>query len=283
MKHLKLLVVSACLVSVIAAVVLLYRRTNILLSHYENVNKDLNSIKSFLTKNVKPPATGPVVRRGAPVANLRKVVGGAPVLNPQREVLEKRVNTAEPNTVEPLHKIENTQDNIEKIRASIEQLEGMISSSSEYDSEDADDESYEETAVGGKGTAALLDTSTADGGRANLVSNNLESYDLDDIEDENSELEDLINSPEVETAPTDTISTVSNPQESNEINNKSITEAVTVDIIINRYTKKSLENLCGDNYLSKSGNKSVLIQRLLDNGYNFNQSGDNDVEATVSN
>ena len=65
MKHMKLLVVFLSFVCVTLAIVLLYRRTNVLLSHFENVTRDLNSVKNFLTKNVKPP-TRPVVHGSRP-------------------------------------------------------------------------------------------------------------------------------------------------------------------------------------------------------------------------
>ena len=113
------------------------------------------------------------------------------------------------------------------------------------------------------------------------LGNNLESYDLADVENENSELEDLLNSntTPVESNVLDTVSTVSNPQESGELSNKSISEEVTSDIILNTYSKRDLENLCANNYLSKSGNKTVLIERLLDSGYKFNKKSNTQTNA----
>ena len=47
---------------------------------------------------------------------------------------------------------------------------------------------------------------------------------------------------------------------------------ITLDIITNNLSKKYLENLCLDNKLSKSGNKAILAQRLIDNNYNFSEN-----------
>ena len=271
MKHLKLLVVFLSLVSLIAAIVLLYRRTNILLSHFDNLNRDVVSIKGFLTKNVRPPV-------------VRSVGGGVKVPSGPTEVLrnnvsyKKEISEKNVNDVNQHDKIKNTQHNIEKLRESIEQIEDMMSSSSGYESEDADDESDKEVGVLEE-TPILLEESGV-----KVSNNNVESYDLADIEDENSELEDLINASEQrdEEDIIESMSTISNPQESNELNGKSITEEVTVDIILNSYSKKDLENLCAAEYLSKSGNKSVLVQRLLDNGYNFSQNNNNTGEVVVT-
>lgn len=256
MKHMKLLVVFLSFVCVTLAIVLLYRRTNVLLSHYENVTRDVNSIKNFLTKNVKPP-TRQAVNGSRPII----VPSVSP---PKREVLERQVNT------EPLDKIKHTQHNIEELRASIEVMEDMISSSSGYSSEDADDESNEQA------VEQVVQ---------NLQNETLESYDLEEADGENSELEDLLNSDSVKSA-SDAIenaSNVSNPQESNELTTQSIAEEVTVDIILNTYTKKTLENLCGHHYLSKSGTKRILIERLIGNGYKFNKKSVTSPEAVVSN
>ena len=127
MKNIKLLVVFLSLVTVIAGLVLLYRRTNILLSHYENMTRDLDSIKSFLTKNVKPPSTQAPATESSPTQKLARPTQAPTTFN--RDVLEKRVNN-EP----PYNKIKVTQNNIEELRASIAGLEDMISSSSESSS-----------------------------------------------------------------------------------------------------------------------------------------------------
>ena len=39
---------------------------------------------------------------------------------------------------------------------------------------------------------------------------------------------------------------------------------------MNKFTKRKLEDLCGSYKLSKSGNKTALINRLVDFGHNFN-------------
>jgi len=270
MKNIKLLGVFLCLVTVIAAIVLLYRRTNVLLSHYENVTRDLNSVKSFLTKNVKPPgakSTGGVTGR---TASQQRVPQPATVQKTfDKTILEKKINNAE-----PFGKIKNTQNNIADLRASIEAMEDMISSSSGYSSEEADDESSDSV-----NEVAALSQLQKPG-----KENNLESYDLADVENENSELEDLINSNSVQESSNlvDTESLVSNPQESAELNNKNISEEVTADIILNTYSKRTLENLCANEYLSKSGNKAILVQRLLDNGHDFNKKDESVTTETVS-
>ena len=46
---------------------------------------------------------------------------------------------------------------------------------------------------------------------------------------------------------------------------------VDIDVISNLYSKKQLENLCIANNLSKSGNKTTLVQRLLDNNVELAQ------------
>jgi len=256
MKNIKLLIVFLCLVSIIVAITLLYRRTNVLLSHYENVSRDLTSVKKFLTKNAKPNSVKLVT--GAANGESGPPQRGLPQRSPtqmvfNKAVLEKKVNT------EPFDKIKHTQDNIKDLRASIEAMEDMISSSSGYSSEEADDESSERP-------------HTVSFAQKDDEENNLESYDLANIENENSELEDLMGDVGG-TKPDSNIETetaMDNSPKSNDLNNKSIVEEVTVDIILNTYSKKTLEELCGSDYLSKSGNKSVLVQRLLDNGYKFN-------------
>ena len=43
-----------------------------------------------------------------------------------------------------------------------------------------------------------------------------------------------------------------------------------IQVISDKYTKKQLENFCNSINISKSGSKSILAKRLLDNKYNFN-------------
>ena len=279
MKHLKLLIGLVCIVGIIASIVLLYRRTNILLSHFDNLNNDLRSIKSLLSQGskVKTPQVS-VKNPSGPRINVRPVNVRPVNVRPETPLV---VNKPENNII-------NTRNNIEQLRASIEEIEDMMTSSSEYEStEDADDESNEvELEVGSKN----IEQNKTD---------NLESYDLADVENENSELEDLLNSSDIKDNIEnieETESLVSNPQEpielnpdkpleldteeSNKLNNKSIIDEVTLDIILNKYTKRELEALCSNKYLSKSGNKTNLVTRLLENGHDFNESNNADTEKS---
>ena len=46
-------------------------------------------------------------------------------------------------------------------------------------------------------------------------------------------------------------------------------DQVKIDVILNSYSKRDLEKLCGDNKLSKSGSKTLLTKKLLNSGYEF--------------
>lgn len=47
---------------------------------------------------------------------------------------------------------------------------------------------------------------------------------------------------------------------------------INVNIILNNYTKKQLEQYCVELNLSKSGSKQILVDRLLDNNYIFKKT-----------
>ena len=43
-----------------------------------------------------------------------------------------------------------------------------------------------------------------------------------------------------------------------------------IQILLDKYTGKSLGKMCTEQNISKSGSKRVLVKRLIDNNYNFN-------------
>ena len=235
MKYIKPLI-SLCIVSVVVlAIFYLWRRTNILLSSINSMRGDLTALKHTLLTGT-PPVESPV----------------------NAETNEPFVDSP-PNQVGTHQKIQDTQQNITLLKSSIEQLENMISSSEEEedDSSVSGTESDEELAVAGDVDEILN-------------SDHLMSYGLEAPEI-NSELEGLLDNKidtEIETDPKkDDVSFESNQPEANL--EKTITDQVKIDVILKSYSKKQLENLCGDNYLSKSGSKTALTTRLLTDGYEF--------------
>jgi len=55
---------------------------------------------------------------------------------------------------------------------------------------------------------------------------------------------------------------------------------IDIDVITNRFSKNALMNLCIENNVSKSGNKTILVERLVDAGVYF--TTDNDELQTIN-
>lgn len=277
MKNIKFLLGSACVIALVVVAVLLYRRTNMLMSHFRNLTQDLNSVKSFLTKNMTPPQN----IRGSGVA-----VSRTPASNLQPEEEE--------------NKIHNTQHNIDTLTREIAEIQNMMSSSSESETEELGEET--ESDIGSIETDADIDGTLGDTDDDNSVNleeqtvetQNLESYDLVDV-DENSELENLLNpggqdeKNSAEKVPEKTVEydVELEQEESKQVdiksNSNNITDEITEDLIINRYTKRELEKLCSQKYISKSGNKAVLVRRLIENKFDFSIYKINVVQAVSQN
>ena len=60
---------------------------------------------------------------------------------------------------------------------------------------------------------------------------------------------------------------ISNMSSQSSIISNTLTLEMKINILIDKYTKKNLEALCGHHKISKSGSKRVVIKRLLDNNY----------------
>ena len=231
MKYLKPLISLSIVSVVVLALFYLWRRTNILLSSINSLRGDLAELKHI------------PLREGAVPESL---VGD--------DTNEAFVD-APSNQLENKQKIEDTQQNITLLKSSIEQLENMISSSEgEYESSMSDSETEEEE--------------LAVAGDVDENNDHIMSYGLDAPET-NSELNDLLNnkSEEITDSKKEIISVESN--QPGVTLQKNITDEVKIDVILNSYNKKQLENLCGDANLSKSGSKTALIKRLLSNGHEF--------------
>lgn len=231
MKYLKPLISLSIVSVVVLALFYLWRRTNILLSSINSLRGDLAELKHI------------PLREGAVPESL---VGD--------DTNEAFVD-APSNQLETKQKIEDTQQNITLLKSSIEQLENMISSSEgEYESSMSDSETEEEE--------------LAVAGDVDENNDHIMSYGLDAPET-NSELNDLLNnkSEEITDSKKEIISVESN--QPGVTLQKNITDEVKIDVILNSYNKKQLENLCGDANLSKSGSKTALIKRLLSNGHEF--------------
>ena len=259
------------LVATLFAIFLLYRRTNILLEQFSTLNNELVSIKNFLRKG--PVRTsGPAVN--IPLAQSTVAVGAVTGNNIQQEQEQPIEEIAK-------ERVALAQNNINMLKSSIENLENMISSSeeeSEYsDTEESDEEALEldgaddeeiEIEVSGEDMKQTLE-------ELELDNKNITSYDLTDNNEPNSELEVLANNPDLSKL-LDTLSIESaNPQESEELtpitqNLENITKEIKA-AILEKYSKRELENLCAKHSLSKSGNKKVLIERLLESGHTFSK------------
>ena len=257
MKYMKILLGLSVLIAVAAAIFLLYRRSNMLLEQFNNINNDLISIKNFLSKGNKNSISAKNIHGRS--GNIPQQLSTSHV-TPNGIATKPVNNTAYPTN----NKVQITKDNITMLKTSIEKIEDLISSSDESDqtetdgsvSEIVDYESDRETE-----DQTLLIT------EADVIDNtNVTSYDLADTNAVNSELEVLLDDNK-ELDNIDTLSLASNPQDSADLTK--IAEEIET-IIINQYTKRELEGFCAKQFLSKSGNKKVLIERLLKSGYKFN-------------
>jgi len=251
-KNIQFLVGSACVIGLVVVAVLLYRRTNMLMSHFRNLNQDIHSIKNFLSSKMTPSNN---VGAGSGIA----------------------ISASNSNVEEAETQINSAQNNIEKLTREIAEIQDMMSSSESETDESVNESDFDIESVNLEkvNDGELGDTEEEDLQIELTNEENLESYDLAAV-DQNSELENLL-SPDLNGGNDSDKSTEQNSiemaEESKEISidneSNSIKAEITEDLIINRYTKKELENLCSLKYISKSGNKAVLVKRLLDNNYDF--------------
>ena len=90
--------------------------------------------------------------------------------------------------------------------------------------------------------------------------------DNETVEDTEFEKTSSINEDEVSS----NIIEISNMSSQGSIISDTLTLEMKMNILLEKYTKRSLEALCVENKISKSGSKRVVIKRLLDNNHNFN-------------
>ena len=260
MNHFKLITSCICIAATAISITLLFRRSNMLMAHYANLNSDVSSIKNFLLNN----SSGP---RSTPGTSIH------------HEHIETPKESAEVNP------IVLTRNNINNLQEEILELENMVSSSDGNSDEEYSDEyseiSYKESEFDGQ-----------EGGKNSNTQSVMDGYDLANIET-NSELAKVLTSAVSEIEVVEDLNGDDKPNNSINGDNDSIngdndsdhgvdssssslTEEVVIDLVIRTYTKRKLENLCASKYLSKSGNKNILIKRLLANGHSFG------VEKTTS-
>ena len=252
MKYIKPLILLSIISAVLLSLFFLFRRTNILLTSVNNLRNDLKSIKN---------------------QNLVSTSEREPFVNPTQNEQE---HTQFDQIVNESTRLESTRQNIDNLKNSIEKLEDMISTSSGDDDElDSEQTSWSLSSTGDENTIVQLDEDGDD--EENIIQDlednnehlekdepkNLLSYDLADTGEKNSELEILL----VEPKDVDETLSIDMNKEGNL--QKDMVDQVKIDVILNSYSKRNLEKLCGDNKLSKSGSKTILIKRLLNSGYEF--------------
>ena len=258
MSHLKLITTFVCIAAAAISIILLFRRSNILMAHYANLNSDITSIKNFLLSNGQLPNS---------VDKTTHLRGDAKIETFESPVKDMR----DPITL--------TKNNINNLQEEIAALQNMVTSSDEssveenYSESESDSEiSYQENQFGGV---------TDDAVQQLQDKSPMEGYDLTNIET-NSELAKALTSvvSEIEVVglgATDAVLDTGNDDAAaddaghtiNESPVQSLENEVIVDLIVKSHTKTQLQNLCAARYLSKSGNKHELIHRLLSNNYSF--------------
>tara|TARA_B110000908_G_scaffold172000_1_gene237011 strand:- start:444 stop:1268 length:825 start_codon:yes stop_codon:yes gene_type:complete len=259
MSHLKLITTFICIAAAAISIILLFRRSNILMAHYANLNSDITSIKNFLLSN-------------GPLPN------SVDKMTPLRD--DAKIETFESPVKDMRDPITLTKNNINNLQEEIAALQNMVTSSDEssveenYSESDSDSEiSYQEN---------QFDGVTDDAVQQFQDKSPMEGYDLTNIET-NSELAKALTSvvSEIEVVglgagPTDAVLDTGNDDAAddaghtiNESPVQSLENEVIVDLIVKSHTKTQLQNLCAARYLSKSGNKHELIHRLLSNNYSF--------------
>lgn len=63
---------------------------------------------------------------------------------------------------------------------------------------------------------------------------------------------------------------ISNMSSHSSIISDTLTLEMKIQILLDKYSGKSLGKMCTEQNISKSGSKRVLVKRLIDNNYNFN-------------
>jgi len=110
-----------------------------------------------------------------------------------------------------------------------------------------------------------------------LESNDVEEYDHTSISLESEKL----NQEDIESQSVSIDSIISNNSNMN-MNIQLDDHSALVDIYYNKYTNKELKNICKENNISISGNKTSLIERLLTNNILENNSNNENINVSIN-
>ena len=291
MKFAPIIVIIASYAIVGIIIYLLYRRTNILLDNFNHLQTDVRNIQKYLEQSSTPNIVN------SPIPNIS-----------ENKEIPDNVIDADPNNIEvrenmisqlkfEIKNLENlitSSDDESKSEEVVQDNhttgefaqakkvsfydDNMLPTTADINASDTDDDADDDDAQDD-----AQDADVEDMGEDVIDPNNILSYDLAGVDDTNSELEGLIDqSNDISLSNLEEIinnnlsSLVENQQnfipevttKSKEVSSDVKTE-ITLDIIMSKFNKRELENLCGSYSLSKSGNKTLLINRLIKYGHIF--------------
>lgn len=291
MKFAPIIVIIVSYVIVGIIIYLLYRRTNILLDNFNHLQTDVRNIQKYLEQSSTPNIVN------SPIPNIS-----------ENKEIPDNVIDADPNNIEvrenmisqlkfEINNLENlitSSDDESKSEEVVQDNhttgefaqakkvsfydDNMLPTTADINASDTDDDADDDDAQDD-----AQDADVEDMGEDVIDPNNILSYDLAGVDDTNSELEGLIDqSNDISLSNLEEIinnnlsSLVENQQnfipevttKSKEVSSDVKTE-ITLDIIMSKFNKRELENLCGSYSLSKSGNKTLLINRLIKYGHIF--------------
>ena len=291
MKFAPIIVIIASYAIVGIIIYLLYRRTNILLDNFNHLQTDVRNIQKYLEQSSTPNIVN------SPIPNIsenKEIPDNVIDADPNNiEVRENMISQLkfEINNLENLITSSDDESNSEEVVqdnhttgefAQAKKVsfydDNMLPTTADINASDTDDDADDDDAQDD-----AQDADVEDMGEDVIDPNNILSYDLAGVDDTNSELEGLIDqSNDISLSNLEEIinnnlsSLVENQQnfipevttKSKEVSSDVKTE-ITLDIIMSKFNKRELENLCGSYSLSKSGNKTLLINRLIKYGHIF--------------